>query len=592
LHKKSQAGQSPLWAKAGCRESGGAVRSRNSARRTRCSFASLSQYRKHKDTKALTRLPPDSSRTLLSAGPVSELELDGAHADDVTVGERRLCFDSESSNQSAVCAFEVFHNGAAVSSVDTDARVPAGYVGIIQPDVARGIASDDVVTIRQNKMAIVSDEPPSARLVRGGRRAVDVDRFSAKRVSHSVYRSNEERRLSVVCNCSPDFTNHDVEIGFHNVAVGPDLPQQCFFADDIRPPRQQDAKKIERFRREMNFPAITQQLPRVRIDRELMKPRSHSLIKNYGILINSLGLGNFRCVTLDLQFMRPKVSNSSPERARRPARDVIDAVLDNMQRNLEPLKYSILAPSRYIVYLHPSEYARLEGIIAILQEQTVRALSEEVASRNRPSIVRRYAERFLGGPKPRVENPRGKWSVEFFPDPDGDILEGDILVDSELLLPASPELGIGERTRLVTTVHPRRESPAEERTITRSLPASNALAVARIVYDDNAGHHSYDVKDSVTIGRGGIAYPVDIKISSSADVSREHARIRWEPQTGAFFLIDLSTLGTTLNGRHVPRGYDEVDGRKRENGAETVLPDQSRIGLADTVYMSFSLVRL
>ena len=46
------------------------------------------------------------------------------------------------------------------------------------------------------------------------------------------------------------------------------------------------------------------------------------------------------------------------------------------------------------------------------------------------------------------------------------------------------------------------------------------------------------VKDSVTIGRGGIAYPVDIRIASSPDVSREHARIRRDPKTGRFFLID------------------------------------------------------
>jgi pSer/pThr/pTyr-binding forkhead associated (FHA) protein len=101
------------------------------------------------------------------------------------------------------------------------------------------------------------------------------------------------------------------------------------------------------------------------------------------------------------------------------------------------------------------------------------------------------------------------------------------------------------------------------------------------VYEDQAGHHSFDIKDSVTIGRGGAAHPVDIKIVSSVDVSREHARIRRDSQTGNFFLIDLSTLGTTLNGRHVPRGAQ----------AETQLPDESRIGLADTVYLSFSRVR-
>ena len=120
------------------------------------------------------------------------------------------------------------------------------------------------------------------------------------------------------------------------------------------------------------------------------------------------------------------------------------------------------------------------------------------------------------------------------------------------------------------------------------MPAARVLA--RLAYDDDAGHHSFDiVKDSVTIGRGGITYPVDIKIVSSADVSREHARIRHDVQTGRLFLIDLSSLGTTLNGRHVPRGYDEANGTKRENGVETPLPNQARIGLADMVYLQFEL---
>jgi pSer/pThr/pTyr-binding forkhead associated (FHA) protein len=98
------------------------------------------------------------------------------------------------------------------------------------------------------------------------------------------------------------------------------------------------------------------------------------------------------------------------------------------------------------------------------------------------------------------------------------------------------------------------------------------------------------VRDSVTIGRGGIAYAVDIRIASSVDVSREHARIRRDPATGRFYLIDLSSLGTTLNGRHVPRGYDEHEGAKRENGVETPLPDTARIGLADIVFLDFRKV--
>lgn len=276
---------------------------------------------------------------------------------------------------------------------------------------------------------------------------------------------------------------------------------------------------------------------------------------------------------------------------RRPARDLIDAVVDNMQKNLEWLKYSTLAPSRYTVYLHASEYARLEGIVPILQEQAIRALAEELQKLNRRSFMQRWVGRSLWNSEPEIRNAGAEWQVNFTADPDGDMNEGDLLIDSELVLPARPDLGVGERTRRITTIHSGRRTTTREQTLNRSGSASAAPVLARLTYDDQSGRHSYDVeKDSLTIGRGGVAYPVDVRIVSSPDVSREHARIRRDPQTGRFFLIDLSSLGTTLNGRHVPRGYDEVDGAKRENGTETPLPDGVRIGLADTVFLEFRRV--
>ena len=61
--------------------------------------------------------------------------------------------------------------------------------------------------------------------------------------------------------------------------------------------------------------------------------------------------------------MPPHRTGAGASGPRRPARDIIEAVVENMRKNLEPLKYSTLAPSRYVVYLHPSEYSRLDGII-------------------------------------------------------------------------------------------------------------------------------------------------------------------------------------------------------------------------------------
>ena len=71
-----------------------------------------------------------------------------------------------------------------------------------------------------------------------------------------------------------------------------------------------------------------------------------------------------------------------------------------MRQNIEPLKYSVLAPSRYIVYLHPGEYARLEGVVPILRAETIRALNEALGALNRRSIIDRYAARVFGNRRP------------------------------------------------------------------------------------------------------------------------------------------------------------------------------------------------
>jgi hypothetical protein len=284
--------------------------------------------------------------------------------------------------------------------------------------------------------------------------------------------------------------------------------------------------------------------------------------------------------------------NATPA-TRRPARDIIEAVVDNMRKNLEQLKYSTLAPSRYTVYLHAGEFARLEGILPVLQEQTARALAEELKKLNQRSPLRRLTDRWRREMDPEIRNAGHHWHIEFLADPDGEMNEGDLLIDSELVLPASPDLGVGERTRRITTMHAGARTTTREQVATApvSAPATSNV-LARIEYEDAGGRHAYDVtKDSVTIGRGGVAHSVDVRITSSPDVSREHARIRRDLATGQFFLIDLSSLGTTLNGRHVPTGYDDVDGARRENGAETALPDNARIGLADTVFLEFTVLR-
>lgn len=273
---------------------------------------------------------------------------------------------------------------------------------------------------------------------------------------------------------------------------------------------------------------------------------------------------------------------------RRPGSDLIDAVVAHMRDNLEPLKYSVLAPSHYVIYLHPEEFARLKGILSILEEETTRALDEELLKLNAQPMPRRMVERVLGTPPP-VQNPAMTWQVEFLPDPDGEVAPGDILIHSELLLPQKEELGAGQRTRRVATVHVGQRTAARQEASTATGPAL-ARPLARLKYSDDAGAHQFEMtRDVLSIGRGGAAHRVDVRLASSEDISREHARIRRDP-SGRFYVCDLSMLGTTLNGTKLPKGYDEVDGERRPNGVETPLPDGARLGLADTVYLSFDIL--
>src|SRR5262245_1105804 len=162
---------------------------------------------------------------------------------------------------------------------------------------------------------------------------------------------------------------------------------------------------------------------------------------------------------------------------RRPARDIIDAVVDNMRKNLEPLKYSTLAPSRYTVYLHASEFARLEGIIPILREQTMRALSEELQSLNRSSSMRRLVKRWRPDPGPEIRNAAARRQGEFPSGPGGDMDEGNLPNRPEPNPPANPGPRRRQTPPPVTTVRVGQETTTQEHSGPRTVPIAAGPAV-------------------------------------------------------------------------------------------------------------------
>jgi hypothetical protein len=161
---------------------------------------------------------------------------------------------------------------------------------------------------------------------------------------------------------------------------------------------------------------------------------------------------------------------------------------------------------------------------------------------------------------------------------------GDIVIYSELGLPAKPEFGAGSMTKRIAT---RRLGGATSSSQTY-VPASDEGAYAVIEYQDNGGRRTYRMtKDQIVVGRGGRDYWTDVKLDTLPDVSREHFRLRRDPATGKFYLKDLSRLGTTINGQPAPSSVDFAEGDKRDRNVEAPVPDTARIGLAGVLFLEF-----
>jgi hypothetical protein len=270
------------------------------------------------------------------------------------------------------------------------------------------------------------------------------------------------------------------------------------------------------------------------------------------------------------------------------AREIILEIVRNMREGLEPLHYSTLPPSVYHVYLHPDDMERLRGIVPRIIEEARRALDAELEEMNRASLAERLKIAKRGEPK--ISAPEGGWQIRILENTDDDTAAGDIVIYSELALPAKPELGAGSMTKRIAT----RRMGGTASTSQSYAPANaaegaaDANALATIEYEDQGGRKTYQMtKDQIVVGRGGRDYWTDLKLDTLPDVSREHFRLRRDPATGQFFLKDLSRLGTTINGERAPSSIEYVEGEKRDRNVEAPVPAQARIGVAGVLFLDF-----
>ena len=305
------------------------------------------------------------------------------------------------------------------------------------------------------------------------------------------------------------------------------------------------------------------------------------------------------------------------------AREIILEIVRNMRDGLEPLHYSALAPAIYNVYLHPDDLDRLHGILPRIVQEARQALDAQVAALNRGSLGQRL--KLARRQEPKITPPEGGWQISILENTDDDVEPGDIVIYSELALPAKPEFGAGSMTKRIATrrmggtlssassydrptgiagaaggagatgiagaaggaaaaggAGTEGPAPAPGGTASGSGPV---LAV--IEYEDNGGRKLYRMtKEQIVVGRGGRDYWTDLKLDTLPDVSREHFRLRRDPD-GRFYLKDLSRLGTTINGEPAPSSVEVAGGAKRDRNVEAVVPEKARIGLAGVLFLEF-----
>src|SRR6202171_159493 len=272
--------------------------------------------------------------------------------------------------------------------------------------------------------------------------------------------------------------------------------------------------------------------------------------------------------------------------------EIVTLILAEMEAGMCPGYYSNLVPSVYHVYLNIDDLDRLRAIHQRIREEAVRALEEELTRLNKAPKLKLP---LTDAKKRKRYEALGDFTVEFHENTDEDARENPLVIVSTFPVPSAPEDRVGTLTERVTkrsadgqtssTTSTQRGGPIDPK-------RAAGIVYAHIDYEDDLGAHAYQmVKDLIKIGRGGADRWVDLKLSAKKDVSREHLQLRRDPDSGQIFIKDLSSLGTTVNGRRIPASIQRVNGEESDKNLEVQLPANARIGLAGVVFLDFRAIK-
>lgn len=256
--------------------------------------------------------------------------------------------------------------------------------------------------------------------------------------------------------------------------------------------------------------------------------------------------------------------------------EIIDLIVDEMDAQQAPSRFSILVRNAFHVRLEETQFERLKPVQGRIRTEAIRALNEELAARNKGGKSFR-----IPGIDPPADKRRWEtladWRIDFSINTDDDALTVPLIVHADFHAAEESDDRLGDRTERVS----RRAADGTVSTTTGPVQGTGRKAgtavLARLEYEDDRGPGVFEMTTrQIKIGRGGENYYVDLKLTAPKDISRVHLVIRRE-DSGAFIAEDRSTLGTWINKQRIPEG------------GEAPLPDRATITLAEKIKLRFRI---
>jgi pSer/pThr/pTyr-binding forkhead associated (FHA) protein len=291
--------------------------------------------------------------------------------------------------------------------------------------------------------------------------------------------------------------------------------------------------------------------------------------------------------------MKPEsVSVPPTEAAPVSPAEIIELMLEEFHAEILEMRYSNLVRSIFHVYLSSKDMRRLGPVLERTKAEANRALNEALATLNKKKKLRLPG---ISEQPKRYEAIGDGWKIEFHENTDDDADENPLIIQSEFGAPHKSSREADDRIGTETVRITKRQVSGLTTTTTETIRTANMLnrtsggtVYATFAYEDERGSQQFEMtKDRIKIGRGAVDTWVDLRLHSKKDISREHVQVRLDAATGKFFIKDLSTYGTTVDGKKLTPSIERTGGVENDLNIEAPLPPKAKIGLAGVLTLQF-----